>query len=181
MKIILHLIVFILLVSCKKNPEACINVSEKEVEIGQTITFGDCSKNGFSREWFIQGNKYVEEIVTLKMDKPGNYTANLLVHSKNELVSDTATIEFSVVQPMGKITFWTKAPFYLPITVAVSGHGVQKIISSSEQEVNCDHQESANFFLPEGMHLYTAVPQSGATWVDSVNVLRNQCIRILLE
>lgn len=180
-KYILQLIILLSIVSCKKNPEACIDASEEYIEVGQTIIFTDCSKNSFSREWLINGEKYSEENISVKMTTAGNYSANLIAFSKNELVSDEVKIDFSVIQPTGKVTFWSKAPHHIPVTVTVSGHGYANIIKHEENVVACEQDSSANFILPVGTHLYTAVPEYGATWTDSVKVIRDQCHTILLE
>lgn len=179
--LILHIILLIFIVSCKKHPKACIAPTAINVEVGESISFTDCSKNSTSREWFINGNKYSEETVSVQFLTEGNFSAGLTAFSKNKLLSDEARVDFTVFQPIGKVTFLAKSAYQIPITITVNGHGVKKITSHVEDINDCEQDSAANFILPVGMHLYTAVPQSGTTWVDSVIVKKDGCIIELLE
>ncbi|HET6243708.1 MAG: hypothetical protein H0V01_08300 [Bacteroidetes bacterium] len=181
MKIIILPLFIVFVCSCKKYPQACIETSEYSIDIGQTITFTDCSKNSFSREWLIQGDKYTEESVSIYMNKAGDFSASLTVFSKNELVSDKAKIEYTVIQPSGHVTFWSKKPLSIPVSVTVSNYGVKKITNYTDTVFDCEPVTSANFILPPGIHLYTSVPNYGAVILDSIQVTRDKCLTVLLD
>ncbi len=42
-------------VSCKKDPNACIEVGETSVSTGVPVSFTSCSENALSYEWYIEG------------------------------------------------------------------------------------------------------------------------------
>ncbi|UKN02950.1 hypothetical protein K6119_05405 [Paracrocinitomix mangrovi] len=52
---------FVFLLSCSKDPQACIDLSTTSASVGEEVTFTSCSKNALSYIWSIEGPTGVEE------------------------------------------------------------------------------------------------------------------------
>lgn len=85
--------------SCSKKPEACADISKTTVDIGENVTFTNCSTNGKKYEWdFGDGTKSTEQNATHAYSNGGTYTVKLKASSKNgkknDEVSKTVTVRY---------------------------------------------------------------------------------------
>lgn len=73
------------LVSCKKEPEACIQLDESVYYVDQIISFSNCSENAQNFYWdFGNGNTSSELSPNCSYINEGIYTVTLKAYSKNE-------------------------------------------------------------------------------------------------
>lgn len=99
---ILALFSLVLLVeSCKKTTEACIELSETSVAVGSEIKFTSCSKNALSYEWFIEGPETAPEneqgwsdpAFSNTFTVPGNYTITLNAYANFSFLGEKSVEE----------------------------------------------------------------------------------------
>ncbi len=84
--------------ACQVEPVASFTASKIAVEINETITFTNTSKDGDSYEWdFGDGStKSTENSPSYSYSSPGSYTVTLTVFSKNGKKSDKSTVMITV-------------------------------------------------------------------------------------
>jgi hypothetical protein len=167
----------VFLYSCTKKPEACISTPSLSAEVNDSVTFTDCSKNAEKLEWYILGKKYITGEVKAAFPSEGEYNVNLRVWSANEKKSDETSVTVSVIQPKGKVTFWSGESAYDTLTVTVSAHGFQKINKKISLVTQCGVAGCANFELPEGEHSYAATMKGIGQSIQegTIIVRRNDC------
>lgn len=106
-KILIVLSVFsiLLMTSCKKNPEACMEVSSTNVTVGEEVTFTSCSKDALSYDWYFVGpvgapenNIGNSEITfTHQFSTSGTYTVKHVAFEKFSFLGKSDTTETVVV------------------------------------------------------------------------------------
>ncbi len=83
--------------SCQKEPTASFTVSSTSVNIGETVTFANTSKDANSCLWdFGDGNSSITTSLSHTYNTIGTYTVTLTAFSKNVNKSDIATKEITV-------------------------------------------------------------------------------------
>ena len=88
--ILLVSLISILTVSCKKQPNACMEISETAVSTGVPVEFTSCSENALSLSWYFAGPDGSPEISAVSSDikfthsftTPGVYKVRLFAYSE---------------------------------------------------------------------------------------------------
>ncbi len=91
------------LTGCKKAPIACLELSQSQITVGETIEFSSCSENALSYEWFIVGPEGAPEndkgwsdpMFMNTFTVPGAYTVTLNAYSKFSFLGDVSTAKES--------------------------------------------------------------------------------------
>lgn len=91
--------------SCKKEPEACIELSANSAGVGVPVEFMSCSKRALSYEWFISGPSiapennqgWSDEVFSHAFSVAGTYTITLNAYQDfsftgNRSVTQTALV-----------------------------------------------------------------------------------------
>ncbi len=79
--------------SCLQKPKACINASDTDILIGESITFTSCSENDQSVSWnFGDGTTGSGSIVEKAFIMPGTYTVTITVTNKKGGSSAEVTV-----------------------------------------------------------------------------------------
>ncbi len=100
------LLLMLTFISCKKEVQACIDMDNTSISVGQSITFTSCSENELSYWWEIKGpdtapensKAWSDRVFTNKFTVAGSYTVTLKVYSDFSFQGDMAetTATFSV-------------------------------------------------------------------------------------
>lgn len=93
------LLLALILFSCNKPPEACIQVDQDVVAVGTPVTLTSCSERALSYIWSMQGPvgapenniQWSEEVVTRSFSVPGTYTVTLEAYKKYSWIGDMAS------------------------------------------------------------------------------------------
>lgn len=104
-KLFASLLFVILLASCNKSPEACIELDKTSAAIGETITFTSCSKHALSYIWRMEGpvgapeNEmgWSDEMIQVDFSVPGSYTVTLTAYSKFSFLGESTSTSKSFV------------------------------------------------------------------------------------
>jgi plastocyanin len=81
-------LISIFAVSCKKRPNACMEISETSVAVGAPVTFTSCSSNALSLAWYTTGPAGAPEnyesssdmVFTQTFSVPGTYEVRLYAY-----------------------------------------------------------------------------------------------------
>lgn len=91
--------------SCKKQPEACIELSANTAGIGVPVEFTSCSKRALSYEWFISGPSgapennqgWSDEVFSHAFSVTGTYTITLNAYQDFSFTGDRAVAQTALV------------------------------------------------------------------------------------
>ena len=86
-----------LLSSCTKTPTACVNLDSNSYNVGDTITFKNCSMDGSEYLWdFEDGNTSTEVNPIHAYESAGEYSVLLQVISNNGKKSHSIVIPIEI-------------------------------------------------------------------------------------
>lgn len=98
--------------SCAKKPEACIEASATTAEVGQPITFTDCSKNADDVTIALgddPSNKVYESTTTYAYNEAGTYVVTLTAETDKDKEDETSiTITVNQIQKSSFIGTWNQ-------------------------------------------------------------------------
>ena len=92
-------IVALMVCSCNKAPEACVEIDKTTASAGEPISFSSCSKRSLSFIWSFEGPISApensigssDEVVNIAFSVPGTYTVTLEVFKKYSFQGESAT------------------------------------------------------------------------------------------
>jgi len=87
----------ILMVSCKKQPTACVTADKTTIMVGETVNFTSCATDAESVSWdFGNGNKAEGTSVSQTFNAAGSYLVTMTAKSKKDKKWDKASIVVNV-------------------------------------------------------------------------------------
>lgn len=97
-------VISLFILSCKKPPQACIEISATNVNAGTEIEFSSCSEHALSFEWFMEGPEgapenslgWSDEYFVHSFSVPGQYTVIFTAYEKFSFLGDSETVEASI-------------------------------------------------------------------------------------
>ncbi len=111
MKKVLAIILIIpslVMVSCKKQPTACLSADKTSINVGETVNFSSCATDAESVSWdFGNGSKAEGNSASQTFNTPGSYLVTMTAKSKKDKKWDKASIVVNVKEPV-KDRFITK-------------------------------------------------------------------------
>ncbi len=106
--VIILIIPSLLMVSCKKQPEACLSADKTIVNIGETVNFTSCATDAEKVSWdFGNGSKAEGTSASQSFNAAGSYLVTMTAKSKKDKKWDKASIVITVKEPV-KDRFITK-------------------------------------------------------------------------
>ncbi|MDA7803838.1 hypothetical protein N8987_04610 [Crocinitomix sp.] len=95
----------LLIYSCEKAPEACMELGATITTVGTAIEFKSCSENALSIEWYIEGPEDAPEndlgwsdiSFTHAFSMVGSYTVTLHAYEKFSFMGERSTVEETIV------------------------------------------------------------------------------------
>lgn len=98
----------LMMVSCKKQPTACLSADKTSIQVGETVNFTSCATDAESVSWdFGNGNKAEGTSASFTFNAPGSYLVTMTAKSKNDKKWDKASTVITVKEPV-KDRFITK-------------------------------------------------------------------------
>ncbi len=98
----------LVMVSCRKQPTACISADKTAIMIGETVNFASCATDAESVSWdFGNGNKAEGTTVSQTFNAAGSYLVTMTAKSKKDKKWDKASVVINVKEP-AKDRFITK-------------------------------------------------------------------------
>jgi hypothetical protein len=90
-----------ILSSCSKKPQACIEVNKTVIRAGESISFLSCNEEADSYEWnFGDGKTATGNLASHTYEKEGTYLVQLIAYSKREKRWDKSQTIINVVPPV---------------------------------------------------------------------------------
>jgi PKD repeat protein len=81
---------------CRKQPTACFKPSKTTIELGESVSFTNCSTNGERCLWSFGDTESSEEQNPKHVyAEAGTYKVELFIFSKNQKKEDVATVDIS--------------------------------------------------------------------------------------
>ncbi|OFY21260.1 MAG: hypothetical protein A2W98_14865 [Bacteroidetes bacterium GWF2_33_38] len=160
-------IIGIFITSCIKKPEACIEASNDNPSLGETVSFTDCSTNAEDFELdFGDGSNKVDksdDIMTHVYETPGTFTVSLTAYSKEDKKSNETTLSIVVQEPTdGDISgTWNlykeeeRNTFLDPVAMATYSADVDYVFSENDTVI-----------IESIVEEYNLVPSTGEITID---------------
>jgi PKD repeat protein len=105
---IIFIVPSLVMVSCKKQPTACLSADKTTINVGETVNFSSCATDAESVSWdFGNGNKAEGSSASQTFNAPGSYLVTMTAKSKKDKKWDKASIVINVKEPV-KDRFITK-------------------------------------------------------------------------
>ncbi len=90
----------LVMVSCKKQPTACITVDKTNISVGETVNFTSCATDAQTVSWdFGNGSKADGNSVSQTYNTPGSYLVTMTAKSKKDKKWDKASVVINVKEP----------------------------------------------------------------------------------
>lgn len=91
--------------SCKKTPEACIEMSTTVAPVGQEVIFTSCSKKALSYEWYMTGPDgaiendlgWADAEFSHAFSTTGTYTISLTAYRDFSWLGESAMTETTII------------------------------------------------------------------------------------
>lgn len=161
----LLLLLPLLIFSCKKDPSADFSYTGT-LEVGQTITFNNLSKNVSTFSWdFGDGAVSTAESPSYTYPKPGNYTVTLTSEGNGKTV--TASKLLPIEGTTYSYTNATTIPLYAFTTFYWTGTAIEEyhehgtLQASQTTGIIISYRSNVLFafkFVPEGAYYFSANP-----------------------